>query len=182
MASSPFEIVIGHPQVYLAPSATAYPDVDSAPAAAWVLLGGGNLKQNDDGVTITHTHDIVSFTPGGKTLPTKRSRVSEEITIAATIMDLTLEAYTYAINAVGPATGTSPAIKSISLVRGVDVATFAMLVRGDSAYGAFASQYQFPAVQQTGSPDVTYQKGEFAGLGLEFMVLDSDIELIMQTA
>ena len=99
MASAPFEIVIGHPQVYLAPSATAYPDVDSAPAAAWVLLGGGNLKQNDDGVTITHTHDIVSFTPGGKTLPTKRSRVSEEITIAATIMDLTLEAYTYAINA-----------------------------------------------------------------------------------
>ena len=182
MATSPFEIVIGHPQVYLAPSATAYPDVDSAPAAAWVLLGGGKDKQSEDGVTITHAQDLAVFRPGGKTLPTKRSRVSEDITIAVTIMDLTLEAYVFAINEATIATGTSPAIKSSSLVQGIDVATFAMLVRGDSAYGAFASQYQFPAVQQTGSPEVTYQKGEFAGLGLEFMVLDSDIELIMQTA
>ena len=182
MASSPFEIVIGHPQVYLAPSATAYPDVDSAPASAWVLLGGGKDKQSEDGVTITPSQDLAEFRPGGKTLPTKRSRVSEDITIGVTIMDLTLEAYTYALNAVTPAVGTSPATKSISLVRGVDVATFSMLVRGDSAYGAFASQYQFPAVQQTGSPDTSFSKGEFTGAPLEFMVLDSDIELIMQTA
>lgn len=182
MSTEPFSLIVGPFEVYLAPVGTAFPDVDTAPGVAWSLLGEGSKDITEDGVTVTHDQNIEhdNFRGLGTTGSRKAVRTSEDLMIEFTLANLTLEQYSYAMNGASvvstPAGSGTPGTRSIALHQGADVATFAMLVRGPSAYGdGWNCQYQVPRCYQSDNPAPQFNKGEPAGLKFAFRALeDSD--------
>lgn len=93
-----------------------------------------------------------------------------------TLVDLTVEQYRHALNFNGIAT-VVPAVgvagtKKIGLSRGLSVHTVALLVRGPSPYmDNGVAQWEAPITVQTGSPEPVFQRGEPAGLELEWTSL-----------
>jgi hypothetical protein len=149
------------------------------PAVDWIKVGtSGDLSETEEGVTISHSQSINKVRAAGSTGPRKAFRSEEDLMIALTLMDISLEQYKLAMN--GNAIATTAAgvgtvgFKSLKLYRGVNVATFALLVRGvASAYGdGWNAQYQVPACYQSGDAELVYTKGEPAGLALEFTALE----------
>ena len=191
--SEPNEILISLFDVYLAPVGEAFPDVDDTPGGNWSLLGnGGNLSMGEEALTVTHTQQVDLHRTYGSTGPRKASRSSEDLMIAFTLVDLTLEQYTRALNNVAvtdvaAATG-NPGYRHINLHRGRDVYRVALLVRGElSVYGDdLEGQYEVPIAVQTGSPAPAFTKTDMAGLALEFMALEDVTKkfgrLVMQDA
>lgn len=175
----PYEIIAAPFSLYLAPVGEAFPDVDEAPSGGWVLVGtNGSKNYSEDGVTVTHEQTIEEFRFLGSTGPLKASRTEEGLIVMMTLHDITLEQYIAALNfnsvSTTAAGAGTPGTKDANLFMGLTLAERALLVRGDgvSSYGAgWSMQYQVPRVVQRASPEVVYQKGEPAGLELEFMAL-----------
>ncbi len=177
--SQPYEIIAAPFTLYLAPVGTAFPAIDAAPAGDWVKVGtSGALSENEDGVTVTFSETINKVRTAGSTGPVKAFRPEEDLVIGLTLLDITLEQYKLAVN--GNAVTTTAAgvgtagFKSLKLHKGAQVATMALLVRGDaSPYGDnYKSQYQVPVCFQSGTPEVVHKKGDPAGLALEFTALE----------
>ncbi len=175
----PNEIVIAHFDVYLAPVGETFPDVDDTPGGNWSLLGnGGNLSMGEEALTVTHTQQVDLHRTYGSTGPRKASRSSEDLMIAFTLVDLTLEHYTRALNNVAvtdvAADTGKPGYRHINLHRGRDVYRVALLARGElSVYGDdLEGQYEVPIAVQTGSPAPAFTKTDMAALALEFMALE----------
>lgn len=176
---APFEIIAQPFTLYTAPVGTAFPDVDTDPGASWTKVGtSGDNNYTEDGVTISNPQTIELWRALGSTGPRKAFRTEEELRIALTLADLSLEQYKLALNGntiTTTAAGVSqPGIKEIGLSRGLLVSQYALLVRGDgSPYGAgFKMQYQVPIVVQGAEPEVVFVKGEPAGLALEFIAIE----------
>lgn len=178
--AEPYEILASPFAVYLAPVSTAFPDVDTDPAGAWEELGtSGADDQGDDGVTVEHTQSINVFRGGKATGPIKAWRTEEGLRIAFTLHDVTTETLAKALNDATvtdtpPGAGT-PGTRSITLRRGVTVATHALLARSLSGgpYGDdLPMQYQVPKVYLAGNPSTQYRKGNPAGTLFEFMALE----------
>ena len=191
--SEPNELVISPFDVYLAPVGEAFPDVDDTPGGNWSLLGnGGNLSMGEEALTVTHTQQVDLHRTYGSTGPRKASRSSEDLMIAFTLVDLTLEQYTRALNNVAvtdvAAGSGTPGYRHINLHRGRDVYRVALLARGElSVYGnGLNGQYEVPIAVQTGSPAPAFTKTDMAGLALEFMALEDATNkfgrLVMQDA
>lgn len=180
---APYEIVAQPFTLWLAPVAEAFPLIDVAPTGNWVKVGtSGDLNYTEDGVTVTHSQTVEAWRALGSTGPRKAFRTEEELKIAMTLADLTLENYAHALNAntVGteaPGVGTA-GYKKLGLSRGLDLPQVALLVRGvGSPYGpgtsqAWNMQYEVPICVQISEPEVVFVKGEPAGLSLEFMALE----------
>lgn len=184
--SRPYEILATPIEVWLAPVGTAFPTLDEEPDElspsdsdeVWTLLGAnGADNQGDEGVTVESQQTINVFRGGKSTAPLKAWRTEEGLRIAFTLFDVTLEAYAKAIN---DATVTDTAAdsgtagyRSMNLHQGSQVATFALLARGEnSPYGdGWLKQYQVPVVYQAANPAPVYRKGQPAGLAFEFMAL-----------
>jgi hypothetical protein len=189
---APYEIVASPLTVYVAPTGTSFPNVDTAPGVAWTKLGTSGTKNYDeDGVVVTHGQDISTFVPAGGTGPRKAFRTEEDLTIGFTLVDLTPEQYAKVINNATVTTTAAgvgtPGTKSFDLQRGLSVATFALLARGLSTVNdSLAAQYQVPLAYEGGEPAPTYEKGEPAGLELEFHALEDATlgfgKLVIQTA
>src|SRR5215468_3718774 len=171
--AAPFEIVCAPYDVYVAPALTAFPNVDT-PASAfasatsfasgWKLSGTSGAKNYDDtGVAVGQPQTVNTFTPAGSTTPRKVWRTGEELTVTYTLADVSPEQYALTINnatvtTVAAASATA-GTKSFELMRGVGVATHAVLVRGISSVDdSLIAQYEIKAAYQGGSPTVTYSK------------------------
>ncbi len=175
----PFEIVAAPFTVYFGPVGEAFPAIDVAPAGNWLVIGtSGDRNYEGAGVTVSHAQTIEKFRAAGGTGPRKVQRTEEDLVVTFTLWDMLLEQYRLVLNQNAVATtaaGSGTAgFKQVDTYRGCDVATMALLVRGDvSPEGAtFKSQYEVPLCYQSGSPEPVFQKGSPAGLALEFTAIE----------
>lgn len=176
---TPFEILGAPFTLYVAPVGTAFPLIDAAPAEAWKIVGtSGDRNYSEEGVTVAHSQTVNSVRGAGATGPRKAWRTEEDLVVSLVLWDMTLEQYAIAVNSNAvetTAAGVGTAgFKELGLYRGVQVATMALLIRGDvSAYGAnWKSQYEIPCCFESGSPEPVFTKGEPAGLALEFTAME----------
>lgn len=175
---TPFEILAGPYTLWLAPVGTAFPIVTAAPAVAWVRVGtSGDVNYDEDGVTVSHVMKQELARGAGRTGPLKAWTVEEDLMISLKLMDVSIEAYSIALNKAGPTTvaaGVSiPGTKRIGLSQGADPITYALLARGLSPYGdAFVAQYEVPRVFQSANQKPVFKKGKPATLELEFTALE----------
>ena len=181
--AEPYEILASPFAVYIAPTGTAFPDVDTDPTtspSSWEELGtSGADDQGDDGVTVEHQQTINIFRGGKATGPIKAWRTEEGLRIAFTLHDVSAETLAVALNDVtvtDTAAGSgTPGTRSIPMRRGVTVATHALLCKSlsGSPYGDdLAMQYEVPKVYLAGNPSAQYRKGQPAGVLFEFMALE----------
>lgn len=178
MSQTPYEVVAGAIDAYLAAVGTAFPEVDEVPSGSFVLIGtSGSLNYDESGVSIAHKDKIETFRPLGSTATMKAFRTEEELSIKLKLVDVSLEQYKLAINSnvitTVPGVSGHPGYKSLGLTRGQEVQQYALLLRGEglSAYGIGAFQYEFPVVFQGGDPNPIFAKGKPAALELQFMAM-----------
>ncbi len=174
----PLAIIMSPFHVYLAPVGTAFPLVDDVPSGGWEELGANGIANlGDDGVTITHAQTIVEHTGGGTTGVLKAVRTEEKPTIAFSLADVTPETYARALNGAVvsdiPAASGTPGYQSIPLHQGMNVSTFALLVKGPSPLlaGGYA-QFQVPKVYQKATPKPKFSKGGAAMLEFEYAIME----------
>lgn len=174
----PYEIIAAPFTAWIAPIGEAFPLIDAAPAGNWAKIGtSGDENYSDAGVTVSHAQTFGQARPVGNTGARKVWRDTEDLMIGFQLWDMSLEQYLLALN--GNAVTTTAAgsgtagFKSISLHRGQSVATYALLLRGPSAYAdAMNCQYQVPIVYQSASPKPVFSKKGPAGLDLEFAAIE----------
>lgn len=175
---TPYEIIAGPLTLWAAPIGTAFPLIDAAPAGPWAKIGtSGDRNYADDGVSVTHSQSIQKVRPAGALGAVKAFRDAEDLSFMVTLWDMTLEAYTLALSGVAPsatAAGADTAgFKKLGLSRGETIKTYALLVRGVSAYGdGYAAQYEVPRCYQSGNPAPVFKKGVPAGLQLSWEALE----------
>lgn len=182
MPAEAFAEVIGNPyKAWVAPVGTAAPAIDATEDdldPAWFVLGTNGIdNQGSDGVTVALGQTVSSFTPAGSTLPVKDWRTDEALSVAFSLVDTTVEQVAKVlddatITTVAAATGIAGE-KSVSLVRGVEVVYFALLVRGLSPYDdgtGLNAQYEFSRVCQSASQSIKYLKGTPAEVACEFAI------------
>lgn len=178
--STPYEVVAQPFTLWVAPVATAFPDTDESPSGSWTKVGtSGDLNYSEDGVTVTHSQSVELWRALGSTGPRKAFRGEEELRIALTLVDVSLEQYKNALNyntvTDTAASAGEPGYRKIGLSRGLAVNQRALLIRGGdgSPYGdSFTMQYEIPIAVEAGEPEVVYNKTEPAGLALEFVALE----------
>lgn len=174
MNQEPFEIIGAPFTLWVAPLATAFPLIDADPGVGWSLVGtNGDRNYSDAGVTVTHSQKVDQARPAGATGPIKAWRSEEDLMIELELWDLTLEQYQLAINGVAPVTTAAAAgaagFKKIGLSRGVEMVQYALLLRGESPYGAaYNSQYEVPRAYQSADAKPVFAKGKPSGLALQF--------------
>ena len=180
MNSVPYEVIAAPFTLYVAPTGTAFPDVDETPTGDWVKVGTSGPLNYDrgEGVTVEHRQSTSPWRSSGDTGVRKNFRTEEDLIVRLKLVDITLEQYALALNHNSvtdtPAGVGTPGQRKVGLSRGSDIVTKALLIRGEvSPYGeSFNSQYEIPLAQQIGSPTVSLSRpGEPAGLNLEFMAL-----------
>jgi hypothetical protein len=180
----PYEIVAQPFTLWIAPVGTAFPQIDTAPAVAWIKVGvSGELNYAEHGVTVDHKQSHVAWHAAGSTGPRKAFRTEEELHIKMSLADLTLEAYQLALNynvitVTSQGTGI-PGSKKIGLERGLSFLQRALLVRSaispysGSPYGdGFAMQYEVPIAVQIAEAQVVFVKNAPALLALEWLALE----------
>jgi hypothetical protein len=174
------EILAAPYAVWLAPVGTAFPAIQTAPTGAWVLLGTSGTKSYDeDGVTVEHPQTIETFTPAGGTVARKAFRTEEDQIINVNLVDLSTIQYAKILN---NATVTTVAAgagvagqKHFPTMRGLTVATFALLLRGMSTETeGLVGEKQCPIVYEASEPSPQFTKGEPAVLECSFASLEDD--------
>ncbi len=155
---APYEVIAGPIQAWVAPLGTAFPLVNVAPAASWILLGtNGDKNITEDGMTIRNAAEVNLFRSLGQSMAVKAFRVSEDIEVEFDLADMTLEMIDKAVG--GPATAAGNVVttaagagtagfKTLSMVKGFVIPTIALLVRSAiNPYGdGFNMQWEFPKV------------------------------------
>lgn len=177
--SAPFEVLAGPFTIYVAPTATVFPDVSVTPTTPWVELGTtGDDNYDANGVTIALKPTYNEFTPAGSTAPTKVWRVAEALTVSFNLVDMTATQFAKVLNdatVTDVTAGTGKAGASeVDLLQGDAVALFALLARkkdGSAAGDAFGSQFQVPIVYNAGQPSIVGKKGEPMALACTFTAL-----------
>jgi len=174
----PYEIIAAPFTLWLAPAGTAFPAIDAAPAAAWVLVGtSGDENYSEEGVTVAHSQTISKVRPAGSIGARKAFREAEDMMISLTMWDMTLEQYALALNGnqvdtTVAGTGTA-GFKSLGLSQGEEVTLYALLARGPSAYAAgMNAQFEVPRCYQSGNASPVFRKGQPAGVALAFDALE----------
>ena len=156
--SKPYEILTGVGDMYIAPVGTAFPAVDAVPGVAWRALG-----YTQDGITVKKSNKIGKVTVDQKTGPVKAARSEEGLTVETKLAEVTLENLAdYLGNTVTDTAAASgvAGTRSLGLVSGAFVKTFALLFRGVSAYGKYPAQYQVPVCYWDDDTEMKYEKGE----------------------
>jgi hypothetical protein len=124
--------------------------------------------RSEDGVVVRHPQTINRIRPAGSTGPIKAARTEEDFEVEFTLWDLTLEALADALHQ--GAVTDSGGERTVGLYRGFTINESAWLIRGTSPYDdTLVAQYELPRGYTEGAPEVTYQKGEPAGL--QFLVV-----------
>lgn len=166
----PSSIVIGGPEVvYRAPVGTTFPALTADPAVAWIQLGvNGNKSYSDEGVVVRHPQSVNRIRPAGSTGPIKAARTEEDMEIEFTLWDLTLEAFSAALHQRD--VDDDGLTRVVGTYRGFAINESAWLIRGTSPYDdTLKAQYELPRGYTEGAPEVSYVKGEPAGL--QFLIV-----------
>lgn len=172
MATSPFDILAGAAEVFVAPTGEAFPLIDADPPGGnWVSLG-----RTEGGITVSHNETLEGLRVDQATGPVKFIRTEESLVFGLSLAELSLEKYAKILNDVA-VTDTPPASsvaghREIPLRFGPDVKQLAMLIRGPSAYMDAFFQYEVPIAVQTGSPSGTFQRGDKTVLECEWTVVE----------
>lgn len=175
----PYEILVGSGTAYIAPVGTALPPIGGLIEAPWVKIGAaGDLNYDEDtGVEFTVTEDVKEWAPLGSNSPVKQFRTVEGVGVKLEVADMTLEQLRYALNfnsvAVVPAAGGAVAHRKIGLSKGMNLITYALLVRYNvTPYQAEGiMEYRHTRVQQRGEFKPIAKKGEPMLTLLEFKAL-----------
>lgn len=177
---TPFEIICAPMTVYIADVGTAFPTLDEEPGNDWTLLGTNGARSMDEqGVTVAHAKSYSKIRTAGATGPVKATLENEDLMFRVNLLDLSLEAYQFALNgntitetAAGAGTLGN---KKIGLSQSVGrTREFALIARGLSPYDeAFPMQYCVPRCFDSGSPEPQFRKGGTgASLRLELTALE----------
>lgn len=172
--SAPFEVIVGSYELWLAPTGTAAPATNATPSGGWVKVGtSGKDNYDEKGVTVKHSQTVGTWTPAGSTAARKAYRTAESLEIDLSLVDLSMAQYAQALNNASVSTQTGPpATQTFSLLQGLSVSLFSLLVKGASPVNdSLSAQYWVPIVFQNGNPSPTFAKGAPAGLDLSFMAL-----------
>lgn len=157
MNSSPYEILTGVGDLYIAPVGTTFPAVDAVPNASWRALG-----YTQEGVSVKKKSKIETVNVDQDTGAVKAARSEEALTIETQLAELTLENLAdYLGNTVTdtPAASGVAGTRSVGMYSGAYVKTFALLFRGTSAYGNYPAQYQVPVCYFDGDTEMKHEKG-----------------------
>lgn len=191
---SDLNIINGPLSLYFAPVGTTFPDIDDEPPTGFTLIGTSGAKNyTEDGVSVAMNQSIEEFRGLATTHALKAFRTEEETIVTVTMADLTLTEVRRALNEnavnVTAAGGGIAGVDDISLDRGAVVNTIALLVRGLGKSPQFATgnlQFELDKAYEGGSQELTFVKGEPAGVLLEFHALEDDSgnvgRLLAQTA
>lgn len=188
------EIVVGSLDVYLAAVDTAFPNVDTTPGVGWTKIGtAGDKNYDDDGVTVTPSQTVETFTPAGMTVPYKAYRTEEGLVIGFNLVDLSSAQFAKIMDdatavATAAATGT-PGYSTIPLLRGATVQLFALLARGTGLSPAgptFNLQWEADRVfQSADAAEIKFTKAP-SMVAVEFTALGKSdgtfVDLVIQTA
>ena len=191
---SDLNIINGPLSLYFAAVGTAFPLVDDDPPTGFTLIGTSGAKNYmEDGVSVAMNQSIEAFRGLGSTIPLKAFRTEEDLVVTVQMADLTLAEVRRALNenaitTIAAASGI-PGSDEINLNRNVDVNTIALLVRGLGKSPQFETgnlQFELDKAYEGGSQELTFVKGEPAGVLLEFHALEDDTgnvgRLLVQTA
>lgn len=179
MSESPFEIIAGPAEVYVAPVGEAFPLINAVPAGNWVRLG-----RTKGGVNAKHNQSLKELRADQDTAPAKISRTEESMVVSFALADLTLENYAKVLNNVivtdtPPGSGVA-GYRTVTMYQGQSVAQIAMLIRAPSPYLSVAIptggpslglDYRLTRVSQSGNPAVKFLADDMAVLDTEWMVI-----------
>lgn len=185
MSATPAEIIVGPFEIWLAPVAEAFPDVDEAPSGNWTKLGTGGMNNySEDGVRVAMEQTMDEHYTAGLTAPVKATRARERKVVTVTLFDLAPTQLTKffagtAPTSVAAGSGT-PGYDWFGLYRGLTAYERACLIRGTgqspqddgTAVGAaWNSQLELPRVTNIGNAELVFNKSDKAGVQFQLLVL-----------
>jgi hypothetical protein len=170
MSTQPYEILVGVGTLYIAPANTAKPALTATPSGAWRSLG-----YTKDGVKVTKTSKVESFTPDQHTSKVKAVRTEEGVTVETNLQQNTLENLADVLG--NTVTDTAPGAgtigtRTLKLYSGADVDEYAILFRGSSPYGAYPGQYYIPRGYFDDDVEVEFTKDGEAVIPIKFEALE----------
>jgi hypothetical protein len=188
-ATSPFEILAGPLEVYIAPFGTAEPDISATlPTGAWVLLGkSGSKNYSEDGVTIRHSQTVETdaFRMLGSTGPRKFARSSEDLEVEFMFHDMRTQQIAYVLNGFAHTVTDTAAGSGIGgninmpLLRGPTVGQIGVVIRGTNLSAeataitdSFNAQYWIPNAVMVGEPEVVWSKSAPAGVTMTMRAIE----------
>lgn len=173
------ELVTAPFDLYWAPTGEAFPDVDTTPAGNWALIGSlGARRYTEEGVSISSEIETEDFNSLAALDPECVFLTGRDLMVSVVMADISLEQLRIAfnLNTVTEAAGP-PATRTLPMNIGPELESFALLVRGankspepDAETGQNL-QFEFENVIEVASKEITFTKGEPAGVQLEFRVL-----------
>lgn len=172
----PFEVMGAPHSLYIAEFGTARPalTVDLADTPGdWVLVGAkGNRSYAEEGVRVNSPAAYNYFRGLGSAAPLKAFRSEEDVMIAVTLADMTLESMATAFNKLAADIEEVGITRTLGLSRGLGVSTFALLVRGPSPYIADGfAQFWIPVAANVTSIDLNLRRDNATTYPLEFRAL-----------
>lgn len=161
--------------------ATEPTDLGTAPAAPYVKLGArGSDGYDEDGVAWGMDETLEFFRGLGRTGRLKSWRTEEDPSFGLTLYDVTPDALAIATGntktTVAAAIGVSGGQK-VALKKGHTVDQHTLLLRSDAGSplgDEFKMQLWIPRVVIEGVDEVTFKKGEPAGLAFTFAALEDE--------
>lgn len=180
--SAPYEIFAGPFTAWLgtANSVVSEPaDLDAAPGGSWTKLGAnGSDNYNEDGVVFSPEDTLEYFRGLGKTAKLKAFRTEEDPMVSFQVHDVRPEVMSHALNGNAITTVAAGAStsgrKKVALYKGHAVTTYSLLLRSDagSPYGdSYITQLWMPVVCVDSVDEITFKKGDAAGLAFDFALL-----------
>lgn len=169
----PFEVMGAPHSLYIAEFGTARPAIGAAPSGDWVLVGeAGNRSYAEEGVRINSPAAYNYFRGLGSAAPRKAFRSEEDVIVAVTLADMTLESLATAFNKLAADVVESGITRTLGLSRGLSVATMALLVRGPSPYMADGfAQFWIPVAANVTSIELALRRDNATTYPLEFRAL-----------
>jgi hypothetical protein len=170
MTTQPYQILVGVGTLYIAPAGTAKPALTATPTGSWRSLG-----LTKEGVKVTKTSKVETFTPDQRTGKVKARRTEEGMTIETQLMENTLENLADVIGQTvtdtAPGSGTI-GTRTLKMYSGADVDEFALLFRGDSPYGAYPGQSYVPRGYFDDDVEIEHVKDGEAVIPIKFEALE----------
>ena len=168
MATSPFNIIAGPAEVFVAPVGTAFPAINTDPPGGnWLSLG-----VTEGGISVAHRQTVDLLSVDQSTGPRKAIRSEEGLEVSFSLAALTLENYRRALNGATVTTGGSPETHSLKMYQGLDVSQYALLIRGPSPYMSAYMQYEVPVAVETGDAELTFMRNDKSVLTVQFTALE----------
>ncbi len=164
-----YEILTGVGRLYVATVGTAFPAVNGAPGANWYDVG-----ETEGGVTVTPDQTVNESTTDQRTGGVKARRSEESLTIETRLAQGTLENLAAVLG--NTATDTPSGVGTIGtrqtgLTRSRTVTEYALLFRGNSAYGNWPAQYEIPRGYFGGGTAMEHMKDGQTTIPVEFHAL-----------